>query len=65
MEVLTGTWSVIEVRSVIRCFPLKKTSSAEIHHEQVDVYGQNVISGKQVTFWRNEFKKGGTYVRDE
>jgi hypothetical protein len=48
MAGLAGTWSNIEVRSVIRFLRLKGTSPAAIHRQLVEVYGANVMSQKHV-----------------
>ncbi|GBL91430.1 hypothetical protein AVEN_136929-1 [Araneus ventricosus] len=48
MAALTDAWSAIEVRSVIRFLRLKKASPAGILHHLVEVYGESVMSRKQV-----------------
>jgi hypothetical protein len=45
---LAEIWSHTEVRSVIRCLPLKGTLPAKIHRQLVEVYGSNVMSRKHV-----------------
>jgi hypothetical protein len=52
---LTKNASSIEVRAVIRFLNAKQTSPTEIHKEVVEVYGENVISRKQVSVWCNQF----------
>jgi hypothetical protein len=50
MAGLAGTWSNIEVRSVIIFLQLKGTSPSEIHRQLVEVYGANVTSRHGNTF---------------
>jgi hypothetical protein len=52
--------SSVEVCAVIRFFNAKQKSPTEIHKEVVEVYGENVISRKQVSVWCNQFKDGWT-----
>jgi hypothetical protein len=52
--------SSVEVRAVIRFLNTKQKSPREIHKEAVEVYGENVISRKQVSVWCNQFKEGRT-----
>jgi hypothetical protein len=47
MPLIENTSSV-EMRAVIRFLNAKKKSPTEIHKEVVEVYGENVISRKQV-----------------
>jgi histone-lysine N-methyltransferase SETMAR len=65
MAGLAGTWSNIEVRSVIRFLHQKGTSPAVLHRQLVEVYGANVMSRKQVWFWCTAFDNGRTDVQDE
>jgi transposase len=57
--------SSVEVRAVIRFLNTKQKSPREIHKEAVKVYGENVISRKQVSVWCNQFKEGRTSLLDE
>jgi hypothetical protein len=57
--------SSIEVRAVISFLNAKQKSPTEIHKEVVEVYGENVISRKQVSVWCNEFKEGRTSLLDK
>jgi transposase len=56
--------SSVEVRAVIRFLNAKQKSPKEIHKEVVEVYGENVISRKQVSEWCNQFKEGRTSLPD-
>jgi hypothetical protein len=49
--------SSVKVRAVIRFLKAKQKSPTEIH-KVVEVYGENVISRKQVSVWCNQFKEG-------
>jgi hypothetical protein len=42
----------------------KQKLPTEINKE-VEVYGENVISRKQVSVWRNQFKEGQMSLLDE
>jgi transposase len=57
--------SSVEVLAVIQFFNTKQKSPTEIHKEVVEVYGENVISRKQVSVWCNHFKEGQTLLLDE
>jgi transposase len=57
--------SSVEVRAVIRFLNVKQNSPNEVHKEVVEVYGENVISRKQVSVWCNQFKEGRTSLLDE
>jgi hypothetical protein len=57
--------SSVEVRAVIRFLNAKQKSPTEIHKEVVEVYGENVISRKQVSVWCTQFKEGRTSLLDE
>jgi hypothetical protein len=57
--------SSVEVHAVIRFFNTKQKSPTEIHKEVVEVYGENLISRKQVSVWCNQFKKRRTSLLDE
>jgi hypothetical protein len=65
MAVQLQTWTTIEIRSVIRFLNARSVSPAEIHQQLVDVYGESVLSRKQVYLWCNEFNAGKTSVVDE
>ncbi|GBN52762.1 hypothetical protein AVEN_145181-1 [Araneus ventricosus] len=51
-----------EVRSVIRFLNVK---SAEIHHQLVEIYGENVMTDGMVRKWVRQFNDGRTNVHDE
>jgi transposase len=55
----------VEVRAVIRFLNAKQKSPTEIHKEVVEVYGENVISRKQISVWCHQFKEGWTSLLDE
>jgi hypothetical protein len=57
--------SSVEVRAVIRFFNAKQKSPTETHKEVKEVYGENVISRKQVSVWCDQFKEGRTSLLDE
>jgi hypothetical protein len=59
MAGLVDTSSNTEVRSVIRFLRLKGTS-AEIHHQLVEMYGASVISQKHIWVWGTAFDNGRT-----
>jgi hypothetical protein len=42
-----------------------KKSPTEIHKVVVEVYGENVISRKQVSVWWNQFKEGRMSLLDD
>jgi transposase len=56
--------SSCEIRAVICLLHAKNMSSAEIHQE-LCVYGQNVMSEGTVRQWRRMFTDGRTKVHDE
>jgi hypothetical protein len=56
--------SSVKVRAVIRFLNAKQKSPTEIH-KVVEVYGENVISRKQVSVWCNQFKEGRMLLLDE
>jgi transposase len=53
------------VRAVIRFLNTKQKSPTENHKEVLEVYGENVISRKQVLVWCDQFKDGRTSLLDE
>jgi 2-succinyl-5-enolpyruvyl-6-hydroxy-3-cyclohexene-1-carboxylate synthase len=57
--------SSVEVHAVIRFLNAKQKLLTEIHKDVVEVYGENVISRKQVSVWCNQFKEGQTSLLDE
>ncbi|GLG97066.1 hypothetical protein R5R35_009330 [Gryllus longicercus] len=59
------TWSKLEVRSVVRFLTAKGLSPTEIHKELVAVYGEAVMSRKQVSVWSNAFKHGRVNLEDK
>jgi hypothetical protein len=62
---LTENPSSVEVLAVIRFLNIKQKSPTEIHKKVVEVYGENVISRKQVSVRCNQFKDGRTSLLDE
>ncbi|GBM80130.1 hypothetical protein AVEN_265372-1 [Araneus ventricosus] len=54
-----------EVRSVIRFLNAKKVKPAEIHHQVVEIYGENVMTDGMVRKWVRQFNDGRTNVHDE
>jgi transposase len=62
---LTENLSSVEMRAFIRFLSVKQNSPNEVHKEVVEVYGENVISRKQVSVWCNQFKEGRTSLLDE
>jgi transposase len=62
---LTANPSSVDVRTVIWSLHAKQKSPTEIHKEVVEVYGENVISHKQVLVWCNQCKEGWTSLLDE
>lgn len=59
------TWSKLEVRSVVRFLTAKGLAPAEIHKELVMVYGDGVMSRKQVSVWSSAFKHGRVNLEDK
>jgi hypothetical protein len=57
--------SSLEVHAVIRFLIAKQKSLTEIHEVVVEVYGENVISRKQVSVWCYQFKEQWTSLLDE
>jgi hypothetical protein len=57
--------SSVEVRAVIQFLNAKQKLPTEIHKELVEVYGEHLISRKQVSVWCNQFKKGRMSLLDE
>jgi hypothetical protein len=57
--------SSVEVRAFTWFLNTKQKSPTEIHKEVMEVYGENVISRKQVSDWCNQFKEGQTSLLDE
>jgi histone-lysine N-methyltransferase SETMAR len=57
--------SSVEVRAVIRFLNAKQKSPTENHKEVVEVYGENMISRKQVSVCCNHFKKSRTSLLEE
>jgi hypothetical protein len=62
---LTENLSSVELLAVIRFLNAKQKSPTKIQKEVVEVYGENVISRKQVSMWCNQFKEGWTSLLDE
>ena len=65
MSFITEEWSKVEVRSVIRFLHAKGKGPTEIHRELVSVYGDGVMTRKQVSVWCTAFSEGRTNVEDE
>jgi len=65
MAVCLLSWTPEEVRSVIRFLDARGLGPSEIHRQLVEVYGENVMSKKQVYFWCNQFSAGRTSIADE
>jgi transposase len=57
--------SSVGVHAVIQFLNAKQKLPTEIHKKVVEVYGENVISRKQVSVWCNQFKEGRTLLLDE
>jgi hypothetical protein len=51
--------SRLEVRAVIR-FLMQRKITNKIHKDVLEVYGENVISRKQVSVWCKELTEGRT-----
>ena len=64
MATLIFQWSKEEIRGVIRFLHAKSTPPSKIHSELVSVYGEDVMSLKQVIFWCNEFQQGRSSLQD-
>ncbi|GBM64733.1 hypothetical protein AVEN_129104-1 [Araneus ventricosus] len=54
-----------EVRSVIRFLNANNVKQAEIHHQLVDIYGENVLTDAMVRKWVRQFNDGRTNAHDE
>ncbi|GBM08654.1 hypothetical protein AVEN_52487-1 [Araneus ventricosus] len=54
-----------EVCSVIRFLNAKSVKPAEIHHQLVQIYGENVMTDGMVRKWVRQFNDGRTNVHDE
>ncbi|GBN00424.1 hypothetical protein AVEN_8979-1 [Araneus ventricosus] len=54
-----------EVHSVIRFSNAKKVKPAEIHHQLVEIYGENVMTDGMVRKWVRQFNDGRTNVHNE
>ena len=65
MAALIEKWTNLEVRSVIRFLHAKGKTPTEIHRELVAVYGEHVLSRKQVSIWCSAFSEGRTNLQDE
>lgn len=58
-------WSKVEVRGVIRFLHAEGKNPAEIYRKLVAVYGDKVMSCKQVWLWCTAFTNGRTDLEDE
>jgi len=58
-------WTNVEVRGVIRFLQAKGNTPSEIHRELVAVYGDQVMSKKQVWVWCKAFNEGRFDLADE
>lgn len=65
MTALIEEWSRVEIRSVIRFLHAKGKGPTEIHRELLSVYGENVMTRKQVSLWCTAFAEGRTNVEDD
>ncbi|GBL91666.1 hypothetical protein AVEN_71320-1 [Araneus ventricosus] len=54
-----------EVRSVIQFLNAKKVKPAEIQHQLVEIYGENVMTDGMVRKWVQQFNNGRTNVHEE
>ncbi|GFW17638.1 HTH_48 domain-containing protein [Trichonephila clavipes] len=54
-----------EVRSAIRFSNAWNVNSAEIHCQLVEIYVENVMSGKMGRKWARQFNDGHTNVHDD
>jgi len=58
-------WTKVEVRGVIRFLHAVGENPTEIYRKLVAVYGDNVMSRKQVSVWCSAFTNGRTDLDDE
>ena len=65
MATVIEDWSKTEVRGVIRFLHAKGTKPSDIHGELVTVYGNNVMSKKQVYAWCSKFSEGRSNLDDD
>ncbi|XP_023214449.1 putative uncharacterized protein FLJ37770 [Centruroides sculpturatus] len=54
-----------EVHSVIRFLNAKNVMPVEIHHQLVEIYGENVMSDGMIRKWVRQFNAECTDVHDE
>jgi transposase len=54
-----------EVHAVIRFLHVKGETAAEIHHQFVSVYSEDVMNRQNVAKWCCEFETGRSEVHDE
>ena len=64
MSALIEEWSNVEIRSVIRFLHAKGKGPTEIDRELLTVYGEGVMTRKQVSIWCTAFSEGRTNVED-
>src|SRR5215510_7609649 len=58
-------WTNVEVRGVIRFLQAKGNTPSEIQRELVTVYGDQVMSKKQIWVWCKAFNEGRFDLTDE
>jgi hypothetical protein len=51
-------YSKFEIHTVARILQAERVCQKEMHHKLMRVYGQKVISRKEVCVWWNKFKGG-------
>ena len=54
-----------EIRSVIRFLKARNVLPSEIHHQTLQVYGDNAMSDGMVRKWVSMFNEGWENVHDE
>jgi hypothetical protein len=65
MAALLQSWTRKEIRAVVRFLNAKAVAPVEIHRQLVEVYGDSVMTKKQVYVWCNNFNAGRCSVADE
>jgi ABC-type phosphonate transport system ATPase subunit len=63
MAVLIQNPTKCEVQAVIRFLHMKVETAAEIHHQFVSVYSEDVMNRQNVAKWCREFEAGRSDVR--
>jgi transposase len=54
-----------EVRALIRFLHAKGETAAEIHHQLLSVYGEDIMNRQNVAKWCRKFEAVGSDVHDE